>query len=336
MTDPRIAVLIDADNVSHRYAGPLLEELAKFGRTTVKRAYGDWSADAMKGWRSKLNRHAISPSQAFAYTTGKNSTDSALIIDAMDLLYSGNVDAFAIVSSDSDFTRLVTRLRESGRTVYGVGRRSTARPLQEACDQFLQLELLDVGTEHAAAPADEAAEAARDASAAERSEQAGPADAAGTAEPVETPNLQSLLTRAVNNAAGDDGWAGLGPLGSNIRRLYSAFDAKEWGHRTLLTLVQDQPYLVTEGSGSAVRVGVKGQVAAPPSKATATKPARTAAKKTASKNAKKAPAAKAAADAGQAAPASGATATAKATGAAKATVTTRRRSSRSGASAASD
>lgn len=154
MTD-RLAVLIDADNTSHRYVGDLLAELAKYGRPTVKRAYGDWTADGLRGWKAKLNRHAISPEQTFAYTVGKNSTDSALIIDAMDLLYSGNVDAFAIVSSDSDFTRLATRLRESGRTVYAVGRSTTPIALQEACDRFIRLELLDPSPEESAGSDDE-------------------------------------------------------------------------------------------------------------------------------------------------------------------------------------
>ena len=121
----RIAVLIDADNTSKSDAAALMEEVAKYGVPTVRRAYGDWTSNRLSGWKDQLNRHAIQPVQQFAYTTGKNSTDSALIIDAMDLLYSANVDAFAIVSSDSDFTRLATRLRESGMTVYGLGRTVT-------------------------------------------------------------------------------------------------------------------------------------------------------------------------------------------------------------------
>ncbi|HET6939408.1 MAG TPA: NYN domain-containing protein, partial [Nocardioides sp.] len=121
----RIAVLIDADNTSKSDAAALMGEVAKYGVPTVRRAYGDWTSNRLSGWKDQLNRHAIQPVQQFAYTTGKNSTDFALVIDAMDLLYSGNVDAFAIVSSDSDFTRLVTRLRESGKTVYGFGGRKT-------------------------------------------------------------------------------------------------------------------------------------------------------------------------------------------------------------------
>src|SRR3954464_10708665 len=137
-----MAVLIDADNTSASHAAPILEELARYGIPTVKRAYGDWTTQNLVRWKEELHRHAIQPLQQFAYTTGKNSTDSALIIDAMDLLYSGNLDAFAIVSSDSDFTRLATRIRESGKTVYGLGRRRTPASLQAACDKFIFLEVL--------------------------------------------------------------------------------------------------------------------------------------------------------------------------------------------------
>ena len=145
VTEPatvRLAVLIDADNVSASHASALLAELARYGVPTVKRAYGDWTTQQLTGWKWELARHAIQPIQQFANTVGKNSTDSALIIDAMDLLYSGNLDAFALVSSDSDFTRLATRLRESGKTVYGLGQRKTPASLQAACDKFIFLEVL--------------------------------------------------------------------------------------------------------------------------------------------------------------------------------------------------
>ena len=141
-SNERLAVLIDADNTSPKHIGALLDELVSYGVATVKRAYGDWTTPQLNGWKSVLNQHAIVPVQQFAYTTGKNSTDSTLIIDAMDLLYSGNLDAFALVSSDSDFTRLATRLRESGKTVYGLGLRKTPASLVAACDRFIYLEVL--------------------------------------------------------------------------------------------------------------------------------------------------------------------------------------------------
>jgi uncharacterized protein (TIGR00288 family) len=145
-TDPtsstRIAVLIDCDNVSAKHIAAVLEELATYGVPTVKRAYGDWTTTQLTSWKPELLRNAIQPIQQFSNTIGKNSTDSALIIDAMDLLWQGNVDAFAIVSSDSDFTRLATRLRESGKRVYGLGRRKTPESLRRAVDQFIFLEVL--------------------------------------------------------------------------------------------------------------------------------------------------------------------------------------------------
>ncbi len=138
----RLAVLIDADNSTASLTTELLEEVAKYGTPTIKRAYGDWTTQHLVGWKDELLRHAIQPMQQFAYTRGKNSTDSALIIDAMDLLYAGNVEGFVIVSSDSDFTRLATRLREAGMTVYGIGRRNTPKPFVSACDRFIYLDLL--------------------------------------------------------------------------------------------------------------------------------------------------------------------------------------------------
>ena len=138
----RLAVLIDSDNTTAGLATELLDEIARDGTPTVKRAYGDWTTTQLASWKRELNAHAIQPVQQFTYTQGKNSTDSALIIDAMDLLYAGNVEGFVIVSSDSDFTRLATRIRESGMTVYGLGRRKTPEAFVAACDRFIYLELL--------------------------------------------------------------------------------------------------------------------------------------------------------------------------------------------------
>src|SRR6201991_2888443 len=141
-TATRLAVLIDADNATASVAPDLLAEIAKYGTPTVKRAYGDWTTQQLVGWKAALPRHAIQPIKQFSYTRGKNSTDSALIIDAMDLLYAGNLEGFVIVSSDSDFIRLATRLREAGKTVYGLGRRSTPEAFVAACDRFIYLDLL--------------------------------------------------------------------------------------------------------------------------------------------------------------------------------------------------
>lgn len=230
----RLAVLIDADNISSDHIADILEELATFGRATVKRAYGDWSTPRLKGWREVSNEHAIVQIQQAAYTTRKNSTDFALIIDAMDLLYSGHVDAFAIVSSDSDFTRLATRLRESGRTVYGIGERKTPQSLVKAVDRFIYLEVLgESATQVADAPSED---------------EASP-----------LPNLQSIVTKAVNRAAQDDGWAHLSAVGSQLSAANASFDTRLYGFDRLITLIQAQTYLTVDGSGSSTRVALKGK-----------------------------------------------------------------------------
>jgi uncharacterized protein (TIGR00288 family) len=231
----RLAVLIDADNTSASSADALLEELARYGIPTVKRAYGDWTTQQLVGWKAELPRHAIQPIQQFANTVGKNSTDSALIIDAMDLLYSGNLDAFAIVSSDSDFTRLATRLRESGKTVYGLGRRRTPTALQNACDRFILLEVLARGG------AEE------------------PADAGGTADAPPLPDLRRLLTSAVESISQDDGWVMLSALGSYLTKTNASFDPRNYGHPKLSALARAQTYLEigqAEG-GTSLRVRLK-------------------------------------------------------------------------------
>ncbi|WP_435771619.1 NYN domain-containing protein [Nocardioides sp. SYSU DS0651] len=251
----RLAVLIDADNTSPKHVSALLEELAQYGVATVKRAYGDWTTPQLSGWKAELNQHAILPVQQFSYTTGKNSTDSALIIDAMDLLFEGNLDAFAIVSSDSDFTRLAARLRESGKSVYGLGLRKTPKPLVAACDTFIYLEVL--GTEQSGSGGGQ-----------------DPAEEPASGQ--ELPNLQSLLTRAVNTTSQDDGWAHLSAIGSYLRSVSSSFDSRLYGYPKLLAMVEAQPYLTVANDGNGVLVRLKGGKA-PAKKAAAKK---TAAKKT--------------------------------------------------------
>jgi uncharacterized LabA/DUF88 family protein len=210
----RLAVLIDSDNTTASLTTELLEEIAKFGTPTVKRAYGDWTTPQLAGWKEELLRHAIQPMQQFAYTRGKNSTDSALIIDAMDLLYAGNVEGFVIVSSDSDFTRLATRLREAGMTVYGLGRRNTPTAFVAACDRFIYLDLLgDEQQEDGAEPA--------------------PA----------RPDLKRLLSTAISSTSKDDGWSSLGEVGSFLVKNNAAFDARDYGHGKLGELVRAQPYV---------------------------------------------------------------------------------------------
>jgi uncharacterized LabA/DUF88 family protein len=262
----RIAVLFDADNISPKKAEAILDELAKYGTPTIKRAYGDFSSQRLSGWTKELNARAIRAIHQNAYTVHKNSTDSALIIDAMDLLYAGNVEAFAIVSSESDFTGLALRLRESGRTVYGLGRRRTPQSLQNACDKFIALEVLgedeaDEGDEGDPVDVKEAQDDGDDSA--------------------PTINLQSVLTKAVNANADDDGWARLGSLGNHITRTHANFDPRTFGHGKLSSLVAAQPYLETSGTGNAAKVRLKGRA---PAKKTASKRAR---KDTGTKAAKK-------------------------------------------------
>ena len=235
----RIAVLIDADNTSPKYAEALLEELAKYGTPTIKRAYGDFSSPRLGGWTRELNARAIRAIHQNAFTTGKNSTDSALIIDAMDLLYASNVEAFALVSSDSDFTGLALRLRESGKTVFGLGRKRTPQSLQNACDRFIPLEVL--GEESTDEPADEVADESTD-------------------EADESPriNLQSALTKAVNATADDEGWTSVSAIGNHLSRTQASFDPRSWGHAKLSTLVAAQGYLETQAEGRQTMVRLKG------------------------------------------------------------------------------
>jgi uncharacterized protein (TIGR00288 family) len=253
----RIAVLIDCDNVSAKHIGAVLEELASYGVPTIKRGYGDWTTSQLAGWKNELLRNAIQPVQQFANTVGKNSTDSALIIDAMDLLWQGNVEAFALVSSDSDFTRLATRLRESGKRVFGLGRRKTPESLRRAVDQFIFLEVLQEQDRRDAADAGAA-----------RAEAEAPGGSGVPAEqPDEGPNapainLQSALTKAVNATSGDDGWSTLSQVGQHLSRAHADFDPREFGHQKLGSLVDEQPYLETRTDGAVRQVRLRQKRAA--------------------------------------------------------------------------
>ena len=228
----RLAVLIDADNTSAKLIVEMFEELASYGTITVKRAYGDWTDPHLTGWREVLVANAISPQQQFAYTYGKNATDSALIIDAMDLLYSGNVEGFAIVSSDSDFTPLATRLRESGKRVIGVGQRKTPKAFVEACERFVYLEVL-----------------------------AGDSGATEQVKDDQPRPIQSVLTKALNKVDTDDeDWAALSAVGSHLNRTDPSFDPRAYGFGKLSDLVKEQPFIETKtltGSGGRGQLWVR-------------------------------------------------------------------------------
>jgi len=212
-TTDNLAVLVDADNAQASVIAELLAEVARYGTATVKRAYGDWTTPNLAGWKDVLHVHAIQPIQQFRYTTGKNATDSALIIEAMDLLHGGKVDGFCLVSSDSDFTRLATRIREAGLSVYGFGEQKTPKPFVAACDKFIYTEIL------------------------RKSSPGSP-----VAAPVQS-SLKPLLSSAISAAAQDDGWALLAIVGGLVLKSDPSFDPRNFGFKKLGELVKAQPYL---------------------------------------------------------------------------------------------
>ncbi|HVO02783.1 MAG TPA: NYN domain-containing protein [Candidatus Cybelea sp.] len=215
---PRLAVLIDADNTSPRIAAGLFEEVAKMGEASVRRIYGDFSSTRLKSWADLLNKYAIVPQQNFAYTTGKNASDIALVIDAMDLLYSGRFDGFCLVSSDSDFTRLAARIREQGVDVFGFGAQKTPESFRQACRRFIYTEnLLPSLLSEAAAPDRRAPEAAKSLE---------PASAA-----------VPLLSRVIAQMSDDDGWVGLRGVGQRLANLAPDFDPRTYGAAKLGDLV---------------------------------------------------------------------------------------------------
>ena len=224
--DIRIAVLIDADNVPSVNIKGMLEEIAKYGTPTFKRIYGDWTKPNLTGWKSVLLESAITPIQQYSYTTGKNSTDSAMIIDAMDILYSEKVDAFAIVSSDSDFTRLAIRLREAGMTVIGLGQRKTPSPFIVSCDKFIYLEILTPVISVAGQSKTTKSESIK-------TEKKVPAPADNVALQKVDKETINLITSSITDLADDTGWAFLGEVGNLIIKKQTDFDPRNFGYNKL-------------------------------------------------------------------------------------------------------
>ncbi|MFD1629470.1 NYN domain-containing protein [Pseudopedobacter beijingensis] len=222
MTEDKLAVLIDADNVPYSNVKEMLEEIAKNGTPTIKRIYADWTKPTVSGWKNVLLENAITPIQQYSYTTGKNSSDSALIIDAMDILYSEKVNGFCIVSSDSDFTRLATRLREAGMTVIGFGEKKTPKPFISACDKFIYLEILKTGTVDTVVATKSI----------EKSKKEDPISK------VDTETIR-IITESVNDLADDNGWTFLGSLGNYILKKKPDFDPRNYGFSKLLPLIKD-------------------------------------------------------------------------------------------------
>lgn len=236
----RLAVLIDADNAQSTIIEGLLDEIAQYGVASVKRIYGDWTDTRLKGWKSALLEHGINPVQQFAYTTGKNATDSALIIDAMDLLYSEKLDGFCIISSDSDFTRLASRIREAGLKVFGFGEKKTPKAFMSACDKFIYTEIL------------------------RKVDDTSEPKLRKPVQKTQKPDLRILntLRHAVDDTADEAGWSHLGSVGQNILNKSPEFDPRNYGFKKLRDLLEDSKLFEFKdvdplAQNSSVRVRVK-------------------------------------------------------------------------------
>lgn len=224
--DLKLAVLIDADNVPYANVKEMFEEIAKYGTPTFKRIYADWTKPTVSGWKNVLLENAITPIQQYSYSTGKNASDSALIIDAMDILYTGKVDGFCIVSSDSDFTRLATRLREAGMTVIGIGEKKTLNPFITACDKFIYIEILK---KQPAAPAEN-----------EPKSKSKKKKAVAEDKPLSSvdPAIIKLIAASIADLADDNGWAYLGDMGSLVLKKKPDFDPRNYGFPKMLPFIK--------------------------------------------------------------------------------------------------
>ena len=222
--DLRLAVLIDADNVPYSNVREMFEEIAKYGTPTFKRIYADWTKPTVSGWKNVLLENAITPIQQYSYSSGKNSSDSAMIIDAMDILYTGKVDGFCIISSDSDFTRLATRLREAGMKVIGIGQKKTLKPFITACDKFIYIEILKAN-----------APVAEEKTGSKISKKEPPANT-----PVNKENLEliKLISDSISDLADESGWAFLGELGNLILKKKPDFDPRNYNFEKMLPLIK--------------------------------------------------------------------------------------------------
>ena len=226
INDLRLAVLIDADNIPYKHVKVMMEEIARYGTPTFKRIYGDWTKPNLSGWKKVLLENSVTPIQQYGYTTGKNATDSAMIIDAMDILYSGKVDGFCLVSSDSDFTRLAARLREAGMKVYGIGEQKTPMAFISACDKFIYLEIL--------APPEEQEEEKG------KGGKKAPAKRFTRKKPGgKIPrNIVKLIKTSIDDVADENGWAFLGDVGNLIMKKQPDFDPRNFGFLKLTPLIR--------------------------------------------------------------------------------------------------
>ncbi len=237
LNDLMLAVLIDADNIPSGNVKGMLEEIAKYGTPTFKRIYGDWTKPTISGWKSVLLENAITPVQQYSYTRGKNATDSAMIIDAMDILYSGKVDGFCLVSSDSDFTRLATRLREAGMKVIGIGERKTPSSFIVACDKFIYLEILSTSSSGSESFADKKKRGKPSSSKKKNEENESLA---------QTKKARQLIASSINDLADENGWAYLGDVGNLILKKQPDFDPRNFGFTKLTPLIKSLDFVIDE------------------------------------------------------------------------------------------
>jgi hypothetical protein len=237
LNDLRLAVLIDADNIPFSNVKGMIEEIAKYGTPTFKRIYGDWTKPTVSGWKSVLLENAITPIQQYSYTKGKNSTDSAMIIDAMDILYSGKVDGFCIVSSDSDFTRLATRLREAGMKVIGIGERKTPPPFIVACDKFIYLEIIN-SSSSVTEPVIEVKKTGKKTVSPKKNEENDTQSL--------TRRVKRLIATSITDLADENGWAFLGDVGNLILKKQPDFDPRNYGFTKLTPLIRSLDFEIDE------------------------------------------------------------------------------------------
>lgn len=245
MNEKNFALLIDADNISKKYIKYILNELSKYGTVTYKRIYGDWTTNDKPGWKSVLLENSITPIQQYSYTTGKNSTDSAMIIDAMDILYTGQVDGFCLASSDSDFTRLASRLRESGMTVIGMGENKTPKAFRVACDKFTGLEILVDQELNDSDAKDETAGTSK--KSASKSKSKAPA-------PIDRKQIEAVVVSIITENTNSGKTTGLGEIGSSLVKMYPEFDVRNYGYSLLSKFLEEFGSLKLKKVNSTVTV----------------------------------------------------------------------------------
>ena len=221
MEDKKFALLIDADNTSSKYIKTIVDEITNLGITTYRRIYGDWTSPNLQNWKETLLEYSITPMQQYGYTTGKNSTDSAMIIDAMDILYAGNVDGFCLVSSDSDFTKLAMRLREAGKTVIGMGKKQTPRPFVTACNRFKYLDLLSKEGKEEKAAVKQTTKKAKD-----------------TGRNSDDKKLVASICKIIEENSNDDGWMYAARVGKLLSKKYPDFDSRNYGYKKFALLLE--------------------------------------------------------------------------------------------------